>query len=307
MESTLEQLEFRANAAAQSHMGQVAWPTILLGCVFVFAYFAVLWLAATGFLSPVLAFISIAVLVYASYTVVHEAVHGSINGKNRSLTWLNNLMGYMCAQLFGVAFTVHRKEHLAHHRHTNQPGKDPDLSLVSGGLASLLKGIVIALPVQFRYYLKYHWRSASKRERLTLVVEYALMITWRMGFFVLAGWQTALLLLVGATLLGFLILLISFAWIVHRSFDVTGRYKDTSTIIFVEPFDTIVTWLWLYQNYHSIHHLFPRVPFYRYRKLFAEIEDAMKANGAPITYVGRRSSEPELPSIAPEPRTALSL
>jgi nucleoside-diphosphate-sugar epimerase len=42
----------------------------------------------------------------------------------------------------------------------------------------------------------------------------------------------------------------------------------------------VVTALWLYQNYHSIHHLFPRVPFYKYRVLFDEVEDLMVAQGA---------------------------
>jgi hypothetical protein len=40
--------------------------------------------------------------------------------------------------------------------------------------------------------------------------------------------------------------------------------------------------IWVNQNYHSIHHLFPRVPFYRYPALFNDIERIMVAKGAPI-------------------------
>jgi beta-carotene hydroxylase len=40
--------------------------------------------------------------------------------------------------------------------------------------------------------------------------------------------------------------------------------------------------LWGYQDYHSIHHLFPKVPFYRYRRLFNEIADRMDQMGAPV-------------------------
>ncbi|MGY8889158.1 MAG: fatty acid desaturase [Pseudomonadales bacterium] len=35
-------------------------------------------------------------------------------------------------------------------------------------------------------------------------------------------------------------------------------------------------------NYHCIHHLFPKVPLYHYKKLFNEIEPGMAERGAPI-------------------------
>jgi fatty acid desaturase len=35
-------------------------------------------------------------------------------------------------------------------------------------------------------------------------------------------------------------------------------------------------------------HVFPRVPFYRYRRIFDEIEDVMIARGAPIYRLGSR-------------------
>ena len=47
-----------------------------------------------------------------------------------------------------------------------------------------------------------------------------------------------------------------------------------------------MTWLWLFQNYHSIHHLFPRVPFYRYPSVFGDIEEIMVARGAPVYHLG---------------------
>jgi beta-carotene hydroxylase len=73
-----------------------------------------------------------------------------------------------------------------------------------------------------------------------------------------------------------------FAYVVHTPHAAVGRYVDTSTFIVPGKLGTLVTVLWGYQNYHSIHHLFPRVPFYRYADLFAEIEDIMIAKGAPI-------------------------
>ena len=47
-------------------------------------------------------------------------------------------------------------------------------------------------------------------------------------------------------------------------------------------------WFWLGQNLHSIHHLFPRVPFYRYHALHRRIEPIMRAHGTPILGVFSR-------------------
>ena len=36
--------------------------------------------------------------------------------------------------------------------------------------------------------------------------------------------------------------------------------------------EPIVNWLYLFQNFHLIHHLFPRVPFYLYSKAFRSLK-----------------------------------
>ena len=77
-----------------------------------------------------------------------------------------------------------------------------------------------------------------------------------------------------------------FAYVVHTPHESTGRYLNTSTFKTSGLMGSIVTVLWGYQNYHSIHHLFPRVPFYCYRALFLDIEDTMIAKGAPIYQLG---------------------
>jgi fatty acid desaturase len=45
-----------------------------------------------------------------------------------------------------------------------------------------------------------------------------------------------------------------------------------------------------------MHHLFPRLPFYRYAKLYKEIEETMAAKGAPVYRVTLRGLQPA-PSV----------
>jgi len=81
-----------------------------------------------------------------------------------------------------------------------------------------------------------------------------------------------------------------FAYVVHRPHDRIGRYVDTATILPPGPgaLQTGLNWAWMFQNYHSIHHLFPRVPFYQYADLYQEIEDVMVAKQAPIYNISIR-------------------
>jgi beta-carotene hydroxylase len=68
-----------------------------------------------------------------------------------------------------------------------------------------------------------------------------------------------------------------FDWAPHAPHARRGRYVDTR----VMP-SPALTWLMVFQNYHLIHHLYPRVPFYRYGALFREIAGELAAAGAPI-------------------------
>ncbi|MEO1042611.1 MAG: fatty acid desaturase [Pseudomonadota bacterium] len=297
MTETLGDMDVRASRVAQRFMGATAWPTILGGSGLVVVYAATLVLSALGALPLWIAFPLTAALVFASYTVMHESVHGSICGKDKSLKWLNDALGFAVGQILGGSYLVHQKEHMAHHRHTNEDEKDPDKGYVGGSVFRVLAAVFVAQPSQLRFYMKNHWQTASTRTKSLIITEYAAAFAWRLAFIVLAGWQISLMLLLGATAAGIFVLLATFAWVVHRPFDVVGRYKDTSAIVFPEPFDTVITWLWLYQNYHAIHHLFPRVPFYHYRNVFAEIEDVMIANGAPILRVGTTKTSPIIPTL----------
>lgn len=80
-----------------------------------------------------------------------------------------------------------------------------------------------------------------------------------------------------------------FAYRPHLPYRESKRYRNTNSLImprWMRPFE----WFWLGQNLHSIHHLFPRVPFYRYHALHREIEPILRAHGTPI--VGVFSREP---------------
>ena len=98
----------------------------------------------------------------------------------------------------------------------------------------------------------------------------------------------ALALFVLAWLIGAIVLLYLFAYVVHRPHDQVGRYRDTSTFLASRALEKPLSWIWMFQNFHSVHHLFSRVPFYKYAELYEEIEAVMAARKAPVySFSGR--------------------
>ena len=302
-------LDKQARAIAKPYMGDVAWPTIILGLLLAGSYFATVALALTGTLSLTLAVPLVAAITYFSYTVLHDSAHGSINGNVKSLRWINEVLGYLAAWILMIPLTAHRHEHMAHHRFTNDESRDPDFHI--GGMhnspLSAASATVKASISQFSYYSKHRWSQASGKQNLYLCLEVAAALIPRLAVLGAGYWMEGLALFVLAWLIGATVLLYLFAHIVHRPHQQVGRYVDTSTILLRGPLNRPMTALWMFQNYHSIHHLFPRVPFYKYAKLYADIENIMVAKGAPVFNLSLRGLQPTALVSPPNIETATTL
>jgi beta-carotene hydroxylase len=295
-----DELDQKALASAKQYMGAVAWPTVILGMVVVLSYLATVALVLAGALSLWFAVPAVAVLTYAAYTVVHDSVHGSITGNHESLRWINKALGLMAAWILMIPLTAHRHEHMAHHRHANDPVHDPDFAVerMRESVPAAIRAAMQITVGQFSHYFTYRWNKAPAKQNLVLCLEVAAAILPRLAVLVTGYWLEGLALFGIAWLVGVIVLLYLFAYIVHRPHQEVGRYLDTSTILVPGPLGKVLTWLWLFQNYHAIHHLFPRVPFYHYAKLYEEIDEVMAAKGAPVYSVTVRGLKPLSPGLA---------
>lgn len=291
MDHDLSALNKQAIATAREFSGGFAWPTVALVVIVLTAFVANLVLFALGQTPFWAAALIYAALTYMSYTPLHEAAHGNIHGGNDRLKWVNDLCGYLVAPIISVPFSTHTVEHFTHHRYTNQPDKDPDY-VVSGMRHGLLAFVVCGLRflwTQNSFLFRDYWDTAPRREKLIFFCEIGLAIGWRVAFLLLAPWESALALLVVGYLAGAFFTAYWFAYRPHLPYEESARYRNTSSLImptWMKPFE----WFWLGQNLHSVHHLFPRVPFYRYHALHRQIEHAMRAHGTPI--VGILSRRP---------------
>ena len=294
MTPDLEGLNRQAIDAAQRRMGGFAWGTVALVIGVVAATLGTLWLFAAGQIPTWAATLLVAALTYASYTPLHEAAHGNIHGRNERHRWVGELCGYLCAPMIMLPHSSHRLEHMNHHRYTNDPARDPDFhirSMGDGPWAFFIAPFRL-LWIHVTYIFRGHWQErATPGEKCRYAGEVCFSLGWRVAFLTQVPLLPGLCVIVLGYLGGAFFTVYWFAYRPHVPYDTIGRYADTCSMIvprWLKPFE----WIWLGQNLHSIHHAFPRVPFYRYHALFREVEPVIRAHGGKVLDIFSRAPIP---------------
>jgi len=282
MKNDYRQTERAALEVARGQMGDIAWGTLFLLAGLLATMSGVVYLAVVGSLPWSLAIAALSLAYYAAYTPLHEAVHRNVSGDRRGLQALDAVTGSIAGLIVGVPYTLHRSAHFAHHRHTNDPVRDPDCVFRGARARDVLAGALWLVPAGYVWYFREVWHRLSRSEKGLVVCEFGAILASRLVPALLGYPLEVVMLSIVPNVLGVIITATLFAWIVHHPHDDRSRWGCTSTFHFAGGWRWPVTIAWLWQNYHAIHHLYPRVPFYRYHKVFHGIEDTMTQLGAPI-------------------------
>lgn len=279
-----------AQKIIRNHQGMVAWPSVFLGFGIVTAFGTVCALGATGTIPLWAGLIINSLLLYAIQTPLHEACHGNIAGRESRWMWLNHLVGYLCGACLLHEYKAFRHMHLMHHRDTNDPELDPDNWVdVKHPLAVLFRCFTI-VPYYHHFFFKH---VAFKPDvpgnfQVATHVIAAYWILYSVAFWlsVFGYWREVLMLWLLPHWVGSAIIIFFFAWLPHQPHVAKERYRDTNVFWIKGWWEKLADWAYLYQNFHLIHHLFPRIPFYKYRKVFTELKPVLEKQGARIYEFG---------------------
>jgi beta-carotene hydroxylase len=247
-------------------------PTVALFLVSVAGYAAGVASAVAGALPLWAAVPLLAVCIYAGFTVLHEAMHGIAHRSKR----IGNAMGWVWGILLLIPLPLFRGVHYAHHAHTNDPERDPDLFCAAGpGFLRPLTLLAVPLAYRWHFYKGRLWRDRASL-RTAIVVDVALLafLVWAFasGPAAWVGW-----LWLAPAALAVLCLALAFDYVPHYPLTQQGRYYDTR----IYP-GRIANGLLLGQNYHLIHHLWNTIPWYRYREVFEAKEAEFRERGCAI-------------------------
>lgn len=240
-----------------------AWPTIVL----MFACLAAIFFSWGGVLAgtlPLWAGCAInCVAMYCLFAPIHDAIHRSMGRDNR----FNDL----CMRLILLPIVpfsngrLLRVMHMQHHRFANDPENDPD----HWPMTAPLKMWWIWFAWDFHYLIYYLRRKERFRDIDVGTPLRDTILVWT-GAFAL-GWfhplEVILLWFVPTRLMAWLVAGV-FMYLPHWPHDVRHDSDPWQATHIRRGAEWLLTPLFLWQNYHLVHHLYPTVPFYRYRRLW---------------------------------------
>lgn len=225
------------------------------------------------------------ILLVFLFTLSHEATHQT---PFRS-PWLNEMVGHAIAPILALPFTWFRYFHLAHHRFTNDPERDPELA--GGGRPET--------SVSFLIYLSgwQYWRGmaeviaknafgkidapylpprrhAQMRSEARIILGLYAMAVLSLAVTSILLWIWILPVLIGQPFLRLYLLAEH-----GRCPPVADMLENTRTT-FTTHLVRFIAWN---MPYHVEHHSFPSVPFHQLPRLHGLMRDHLKVTSSGYT------------------------
>lgn len=243
-------------------------PTLALLCAMYGLLVGNLLLYWSAPLPLVLHILVATIAIHFAFTIWHEAVHMNVSRR----LWINSVVGVVGMFPYMTPYFMQRWVHLRHHAYLNEPN-DPNLIYTDGPFWTV--------PLRYPRVLRYAREvmandPRSRPEKLTDSL-FSLTIV----AIYLAAWRAGVLLdLIALWFVPLVIAKLVMDWYInylpHAGLS-ADRFAGTR-VVDVGWF----TWLVLGHNYHAIHHLWPNIPWHRYRPTFREKRAYLVENGVPV-------------------------
>lgn len=284
----------------------LAVPTLCLAAVCMVGWCASIYLFINHSINAWQAWALSSVSAFVAFTPLHDSVHGSVAPKHR---WLNDLVGNACCAPLILPRVFFQHMHLLHHRNTNDDSAgEHGFSVDPDHWGN--EGPVILLPLRWAVILLWYcyWgkkdyaarKEAALREgdtaalrklqelRDTSIAFWAVVVVSMVAMWLCRDTTPVVCWILPAMTASSYLNYI-FGYIPHRAAEQPRAvpHKENpylSTSVTRGLFGTIIELdlPMLSQNLHNIHHLFPQVPFYRYRAVWNENEKILKEKGTRV-------------------------
>ena len=263
----------------------LAWPTVALYVGTLALIVAEVYGVLTAGWSPWVTVPMGAAVTFLMFSVLHEATHHAVSTNTK----VNNAFGHLSMPFVApyALFPLLKFVHIEHHRNTNEPMLvDPD-QWTSTGPWWQLPFRWATLDLWYLVYYMHRIRERPKGESIPTVVTFFAVVA-ALSWFATHGHGAEVLTFMAGHRIGVMILAWWFDYLPHHGLTFTQRedkYQATRVRVGGE---TWLTPLFVYQNYHLVHHLHPSVPFYRYIRAWRRNEQAyLDRNAAISTWFGR--------------------
>jgi len=215
---------------------------------------------------------------YTQFTVAHDAIHSAIS-RNKNI---NRTIGFLAQLWLGPTSSWQALKycHLEHHSHVNESDHDPDYwaSKHGPGGAYLMPLRWITIDLSYfstfiPYLVKQSWWYQLRYYVYQLGMFYLVYLAICAGYLSDMLWYWIIPSRIAIFFLSYL-----FDYLPHSPHTVTKSQNRLQTTAYIsvpwilKPFVTYITF---YQNYHIGHHWDPRLPFYRYPRVWQHMKDCL--------------------------------
>lgn len=248
-------------------------PSIVLHLTCLFIFFINLTVAYLSnsliLLAPI--FVLQTVVIFVDYIIAHEAAHKSFS-ENKTI---NELALFTVWAVFLINPYMYRAIHLRHHADTNGP-TDPDKFTAGGSLAARIgKSLLL-----YFHYPIYAWKHLTHKPRMKFHIISTPLVIILIAAISFAFGKTAPFLI--AWLFPIYLAISALAYLetaaVHHP--ASDRTRIGNTAILKVP--KLLQYLMGNHNYHLVHHLKPRIPWYKIGGYWAENQDELIGRGAKV-------------------------
>lgn len=215
------------------------------------------------------------ILIVFLFTLLHEAVHST----PFRTEWINNVVARVSGFLIFLPADWFRYFHFAHHRHTQDPEKDPELASPKSATAWQYAVHVSGLSVWCgafqtlvsnaagrgdHVYVPERGRDKVQREALAMLTVYAALVVLSLALHTsVLFWVWLIPAVVGQPFLRLYLLA------EHGRCAYVANMLENSRTTYTNALVRLLAWN---MPYHAEHHSYPAVPFYRLPELHALIQ-----------------------------------
>ena len=260
---------------ARRHSGMFPWEIVVWAFGNMVVWLSLWPLVILNFIPLWLGFLIATANISLVYLPTHDAQHDIIARPGQRLRWLNELVGHATSWVLVYPFEVLRISHLDHHRYTNHPELDTDItSKASGPWQAVWASIRERQPNAKRSqdYMKSMERN-GRSDLVLVAIIYRVLFIAVLGVLAWNGYGLEAFFLWWMPLqiaTSYLIFFLS--WAPHHPGKETERYRNTRS------------WKSLVGNigsmgmqYHIVHHLHPYIPLIRTPAAYREMRPILEA------------------------------
>ena len=271
-EAELRRLE---NKIARKYSGKVPWIAVFWAFGNLSVWLS-LWPLVFMDILPLWAAFPIATVNMALvYLPTHEAQHDIIARPGQKLRWLNELVGHATSWMIVYPFQVLRISHLDHHRHTNDPELDVDITTKADGPWQAVWNIIAERQPGAKRNTDYA-ASLMRAGRPGLIL---LSLAYKLGFIAILGtlaWNgfalEALFLWWLPYHLAITYIVFFLSWAPHHPGNEQGRYRNTRS--WKSKVGNLGS---MGMQFHIIHHLHPYIPLHLTPAAYWEMRPILEA------------------------------